>query len=220
MTPASGLGFDGAGRWSFGPGLPPSLDAGVPKPRGWPLGTLCLRAQIHPCLLQGHRRVYLGQSPYLKQLVLSTLCPMFFVTERIFYNNLILTLCASFFCGRSRTILIPALPAAAEAHVDFLPALPPSFTPWAGPPIGPVVPYVGAHQCLQFPFFWRSPKIEAGPLCILWGPWFGQGHSAGHYANTALEASMDSDVGTGSGPLTPLLDGCSPKEQNQLFPPA
>lgn len=143
MTPASGLGFDGAGRWSFGPGLPPSLDAGVPKPCGWPLGTLCLRAQIHPCLLQGHCRVYLGQSPYLKQLVLNTLCPMFFVTERIFYNNLILTLCASFFCGRSRTILIPALPAAAEAHVDFLPALPPSFTPWAGPLIGPVVPYVG-----------------------------------------------------------------------------
>lgn len=31
---------------------------------------------------------------------------------------------------------------------------------------------------------------------------------------------MDSDVGTGSGPLTPLLDGYGPKEQNQLFPPA
>lgn len=153
MTPASGLGFDGAGRWSFGPGLLPSLDAGVPKLCGWPLGSLCLRAQIHPCLLQGHCWVYLGQSPYLKQLVLSTLCPMFFVTERIFYNNLILTLCASFFCGRSRTILIPALPAAAEAHVDFLPALPPKLHSlgWASDrSSGPVCG--GPTNAFNFPF--------------------------------------------------------------------
>lgn len=143
MTPASGLGFDGAGRWSFGPGLPPSLDAGVPKPRGRPLGSLCLRVQVYPCLLQRHCLVYLGQSPCLKQLVLSTLCPMFFVTERIFYNNLILTLSASFFCGRSRTILTPALPAAGEAHVDFPSALPSSFTLRAGSLVGPVVPCVG-----------------------------------------------------------------------------
>lgn len=31
---------------------------------------------------------------------------------------------------------------------------------------------------------------------------------------------MDSNVGTGSGPLTPLLDGCGPTEQNQLLRPA
>lgn len=31
---------------------------------------------------------------------------------------------------------------------------------------------------------------------------------------------MGSKVGTGSGPLTPLLDGCGPKEQSQLLPPA
>lgn len=157
--PRSGLGSDGAGRWGFGPGLPPRLDAGVPKLRGWPLGSVCLRVQVHPCVLQRHCLVYLGQSPCLKQLVLSTLCPMFFVTERIFYSDLTLTLSASFFFGRSRTILIPALPAAGEAHIDFPHALPPSFTPWSGSPIGPVVLYlgVGATNAFNFPFSRGAP---------------------------------------------------------------
>lgn len=31
-------------------------------------------------------------------------------------------------------------------------------------------------------------------------------------------APMGSKVGTGSGPLTPLLHDCGPKKQNQLLP--
>lgn len=172
MTPASGLRFDGAGRWSFGPGLPPSLDAGVPKPRGWPLGSLCPRAQVHPCLLQRHCLVYLGQHPCLKQLVLSTLCPMFFVTERIFYNNLILTLSASFFLWTLKDHPDPGSACCWGGPHRFPPCPAPELHSlgWASD-IGPVVPYVGGPPMPSISFFLEEsqdrgwvPLHTMGPL--------------------------------------------------------
>lgn len=209
VTPASRLGFSGAGG---------ALTWGLSL--GW--------TQASQGLVAGHTRppfrAALGPSPAScrgtwprarSSRTLALCTPASNVlswTEWVFCNRLFSRCLAPFLRGLWRTTLTWALSAARGRPLRL--CHPRQLAPLAGPSDGSrdASVHPRAHNAFCIPLSW-SPGAVAGPLPNL-GPWSGQGQSTGHYAKTAQEGSMGSKVGTDWALQVPHLLAATPKEQN------